>query len=327
MARTVVGRREYARRVLGALRVKPFRGDQVAAGVVVLTVLVVLVVLRFAELWSDAGLLAVAVVPAMFVLALAVLSPLQDGDGPRAYQTVLYVCAYALSATALVVFAAVVCDGLSADGSPAWIAAVLTIPAGFFAVARRSPTATFLAATSAGVALVAATAWIGGDDLQTVRWMLLVVILGDALGVLGQRDRRPLHAVQLANAGGLAALAVAAPDLLDVLFAGPTRTGWGWELVVLAAGFGLVSYGAVDHERGAAVLGVIDLAAFAFLAAFGDDDPTLLGWPLALALAAAIMLAVGLRPTTPAPPEPPLPDPPAPAVAFPPRGEPPIDED
>ena len=64
---------------------------------------------------------------------------------------------------------------------------------------------------------------------------------------------------------------------------------WGWELLVVAAGFGLIAYSSVDREPGPAYLGVLNLAAFAIITSFGVTraGATLLGWPVALALAAA----------------------------------------
>lgn len=296
--------------MLGVLRVKPFRGDQVAAGVVVLTVAVALVVLRFAGEWSEGGLLLFAGLPSGVVLALAVLAPM-EGPTPRAYQTVLYVSSWVLSLLTLAVLAFVFGDDPPFDRTVALVAAPLAALAAFFAVARNSPTGTFLAAASSGVMLVAIVEWWFDAEVQAVRWVLTLLIVGYLFMVLGQRDRRPAHAVQLANAGGLAALAIALPELVGYFFftfdefpEELSGSGWGWELVVLAVGFGLVSYGAVDHERGPTLLGVADLGAFVLLAAFVGDDPGFVGWPLALAVIAVGMIAVGLRPTTPAPPEP-----------------------
>lgn len=306
--------------MLTALQPKPFRGDQVAAGVVVLTVFVTLVSIRFAGDWSDAALVVFSLAAALFVATLAVQAP-QEGETPRAYQTILYVSTYVLGLTAIVVFSLTVGDG-DGDGPPAartvaLVAAIMAAVAAFFALQRGSPTSTLLAATSVGVAFVATVVWVADAELQAVRWMLAILIVLYALATVSVRDRHPGHAAQIANAGGVAALAIAAPDLFFFVFGVgfegeggdggyPYGTGWGWELVVLAAGFGLVSYGAVDHEQGPAALGVADLAAFVLLAAFVGDDPGFVGWPLALAIVAVIMLAVGLRPTTPAPPEPDL---------------------
>jgi hypothetical protein len=68
------------------------------------------------------------------------------------------------------------------------------------------------------------------------------------------------------------------------------------------------------------VLGVLSLAAFVALAA--TEDATLAGWPLALAVPTAVMLVIGLRPTTPAPPPPDEDRAPARTVALPPPDEP-----
>jgi peptidoglycan/LPS O-acetylase OafA/YrhL len=127
--------------------------------------------------------------------------------------------------------------------------------------------------------------------------------------------------VQLVNAAGLAALGIAATYAAELVLLGRAADpAWGWELLLLAAGCGLIAYASVDRERGPAVLGVLTLAAFVALAATGDATPA--GWPLALAVPTVVMLAIGLRPTTPAPPPPDAARPPARTVALPPRDEP-----
>jgi hypothetical protein len=78
--------------------------------------------------------------------------------------------------------------------------------------------------------------------------------------------------------------------------------------VLVAVGFGLVAYGAVDRERGPVWLGVAVLTAFVLLAGAGN----LLWWPLILLLAGMAAIAAGLRPTTAAPPAPNLDRPEAP---------------
>lgn len=79
------------------------------------------------------------------------------------------------------------------------------------------------------------------------------------------------------------------------------ESGWGWELSCFAAAFGLMAYGAVERERGPAYLGALTLALTVLAA---REPGSLLGWPLALGLGAAILLIVGLRPSRPLPPEP-----------------------
>jgi peptidoglycan/LPS O-acetylase OafA/YrhL len=306
--------------VLRALRPKPFRGDQVAAGVVLLTVLVALIDLRFAGDWDAAARLALTGAAAAFVLAMGVLSPLED-ERPRAFQTVLYVGGFALAGLALGALSEVL--GLDAVTALAAVAAGLAALGTALAVGRNSPTATLLAAVSGAVAVVAVIAAVADPGAQTVRWVLAGLVVAFVLGALSQRDRRPGHAVQLVNAAGLATLAIAgtyAAGLVFGLFGEAPAPAWGWELLVLAAGCGLIAYASVDRERGPAVLGVLSLAAFVALAA--TEDATLVGWPLALAVPTAVMLVIGLRPTTPAPPPPDEDRAPARTVALPPPDEP-----
>ena len=149
------------------------------------------------------------------------------------------------------------------------------------------------------------------------RLLLLVMAVGLALAAVSRRDRRPTHAAQLANAGGVALAAIAAGPLAAGLLRGAIArgrrrgphlgavpaVGWGWEVPLLIGGFGLLAYGAVDRQRGPVLVGLLGAGGFVASSA-GDGRQTLLGWPVVLAVAAAFMLVVGLRPTTPAPPEP-----------------------
>ena len=82
--------------LLDGLRPKPFRGDVVAAGVVVLVTLVGVVEVRFADAWGAGAHLAYALAAWVFVGAMAVLSPV-EGSAPRAYQSVLYVALFPLA--------------------------------------------------------------------------------------------------------------------------------------------------------------------------------------------------------------------------------------
>jgi hypothetical protein len=84
--------------------------------------------------------------------------------------------------------------------------------------------------------------------------------------------------------------------------------------VLVAVGFGLIAYGAVDRERGPVWLGVAVLAAFVLLASWGN----LLWWPLILLVIGVAAIVAGLRPTTAAPPAPDLHRPEAPRPFDPP---------
>jgi hypothetical protein len=299
--------------LLDPLRPKPFRGDVIAAGVVVLTTLVWVVATRFDVAWGDGVHLAYSAVACAFVTTLAVLAPM-EGEAPRAYQSVLYVAAIALLAAVLAPLADLLgSEGvLASAGTITWVLAVLAVSALAFATRRNSAVCTLIGALAVGGAVLAAVAWIWpGHGLATDRWVLLGLMVVYAFAAIGQRDRRLRHGVALIDAAGLAVLAISLSFLVSrFLFGdelGPiTGVAWGWELLIVAAGFGLVAYSSVDRQPGPAYLGVLNLAAFAIITSFGVTraGATLLGWPVALAIGAAVLLAVGLRPTTPAPPPP-----------------------
>jgi hypothetical protein len=123
----------------------------------------------------------------------------------------------------------------------------------------------------------------------------------------------------LVNAAGLAALALSATYVISIVLSfQATRSGFGgvqsfafgrasapvgWELYLLAIGFGLIGYAGSDREPGPAYIGVLVLLSFALMA--GSGHGTLLGWPLVLLALGVVGLVIGLRPSTPAPPPPP----------------------
>lgn len=299
--------------LLDALRPKPFRGDVIAAGVVVLTTLVWVVATRFDAAWSDGVHLAYASVALAFVMVLAVQAPM-EGDEPRAYQSVLYVAAVALWIKVVVSLAAAAGGHSGSAGTVTWALALVAVYALAFAIRRNSAVCTLIGALAAGGAVLAAVQWIWDPSgLRTDRWVLLGLMLVYGFAAIGQRDRRPRHGVALIDAAGLSVLAISGSFVVVALFLGEgddtapiTGVAWGWELLIVAAGFGLIAYSSVDRQPGPAYLGVLNLIFFAIITSLGvsASGATLLGWPIALAVAAAALLVVGLRPTTPAPPPP-----------------------
>ena len=131
------------------------------------------------------------------------------------------------------------------------------------------------------------------------------------LGSLVLRGGEPRHAEQLINAAGVAilviplvALGAGVLQLLSLFGGTPDHLLPDfWELVVLAAGCGLVAFGAVDRAPGAAYLGFANLLAFIVVVAISPDE-TLLWWPLLLILLGLGAMLAGLRPRSPLPPEP-----------------------
>jgi hypothetical protein len=128
---------------------------------------------------------------------------------------------------------------------------------------------------------------------------------------LALRAGRPRQSELLIDGAGLAILAIGIQSIVSFfirslsLFNTPTGSllpGF-WELVLLAAGCGLVAYGALERSPGPAWLGVANLVVFVMVAGFLSDE-TLYFWPIALILLGAGALAAGLRPRKPLPPEP-----------------------
>ncbi len=303
--------------MLAALRTKPFRGDQVAAGAVVLTVLVALLNVRFADDWSGGAHLLYSAAAALFVLGLAASTPHEPG-GPSAWHSALYVTGFLLAVAALIRLA----DVLGSDGGAGtvtWVAAALTVLGTWMARDRGSASGTLLAALSAVVTSLAALSWVfSPDQLRDYRYLLLVDILVLTLAALWQRVRAPAQGVQLLNAVGLVLVLIGLTFAVEAvggivsgaLFgrllgsAGPADydgVPWGWATLTLAGGIGILSAGAADGERGNVVVAIVVLIVFVAMASGGD----LLGWPLVLAGAAGALLVVGLRPSTPLPAEPP----------------------
>lgn len=311
--------------MLALLTPKPFRGDVIAAGVVVLVTLVWTLVARFEGVWGDGVHLAYCAVACAFVSAMAVRAPM-EGEAPRAYQSVLYVATVALWAATVGELAVVLgADDLasSARETAAETAAVAVVALAF-AIRRNSAACTLIGAVAAGLAVLAAVDWaFDPSGVSTFRWVLLGEMVVFGLAAVGQRDRRPRHGVALIDAAGLAVLAIALSFAVVGVFSdaadGPgTAPGvaWGWELLIVAAGFGLIAYSSVDRQPGPAYLGVLNLLLFTSLTSTGIERATLVGWPIALALAAAFLLVVGLRPTTPAPPPPDVDAPEAPPLPL-----------
>jgi len=306
--------------VVRALRPEPHRGDQVAAGVVVLATLLLLVEVRFASAWGDGARFVVAALAAGFVGAMAHLSPLES-DRPRSYQTVLYVTTCLLTLLALIPLSALLgARDFDGAGAITWVMLLVGGLALTFSLSRNSAYCTLVAALAFTFCLQAAVAWIfEPDGTSTARWVFLLVILADLLGAVMLRDRRRRHAVMLADAAGLAVLGLAltlAPSLVpdapglvfdqsgdSIVTLAVASLPWGWALVGFGAGFGLIAYAGADREPGPGYIGVACLVAFAYLAGV-RGEATLLGWPIVLALVAGAFLVLGLRPSHPLPPEP-----------------------
>jgi hypothetical protein len=308
------------------LRPPAHRGPLIAAGAVVLAVGVVLEELRLGDTLAIGVHVLIAGLTAAAILGIGLQAP-TEGGRPPAYQSVLLVTGLLVLYVALLRLA----DALGAEfeaggegardtlvwgslppGAMVWTSLLLAGAAGWAALSRRSAVSLLIAALAAGLAVLAAIAWIFDADSQgPYRFLLLVLALGLVLGSLVLRGSEPRHAEQLINAAGVAilvipliALGAGALQLLSLFGGTPESLLPGfWELVVLAAGCGLVAFGAVDRVPGAAYLGFANLVAFLAVVAIGADA-SLLWWPLLLILVGLAALLAGLRPLSPLPPEP-----------------------
>jgi hypothetical protein len=298
--------------LLELLRPPPHRGPLIAAGAVLVTVGVALEEIRLASKLSLGVHLIILALAAGTIYALG-MQVRQEGR-PYAFQSVLLVCGLLLLYPALLRLA----DVLGADfvdlpsGALMWTSLLLAGAAAWPAAARGSAICALIAAVALGISAAAFVHWAtDASSATTYRWLLALIALAYGLASLPLRGSAPRHSVQMVNAAGLAVLALALTGLIQGLVAAflPFGDGGGailpngWELVVLAAGCGLIAYGAVDREPGPAYLGVANLLAFISSAAAGQDA-TLLYWPILILLLGLGAMGAGLRPRRPLPPEP-----------------------
>lgn len=276
------------------------RGPLIAAGALVLSVGVALQQARTD--WAAGVQFLIALVLAVKLLWLGLQGP-TTGAAPYPHQSVLIVLGLAAAAVALGRLVDLLTDTPS-SGTLAWTSLAEGGLAAWVSVRRRSAVAALLAAVAGGVALLAAWDWIfEADSITPYRWLLLLLAFVFGVASLPLRGESQRHSDQMVNAAGLAILAIGISGVQVALFGGAIGAGIpaGWQFVLLVAGASLVAYAAADRAAGAAYLGAANLALFVAAASDGDS---LLWWPLLLLLIGGFMVAAGLRPRRPLPPEP-----------------------
>jgi hypothetical protein len=299
-------------RALDLLRPPAHRGPLIASGAVLVTAGVALEEIRLRDELATGVHLAILAVSAAALLALG-LQARTEGGRPPAYQSVLLVSGLLLAEPALLTLADLLGADFSADlptGAFMWTSLTLSGLALWPAAAKGSAVCALIGALALGIAGLAFVNWsMDASSVTTYRWLLLALAIAYGVVSLLLRGPAPRHSEQLVNAAGLAILALALTGLVGGLIVpfggggGGSLLPNGWELVVLAAGCGLVAYGAVDRAAGPAYVGLANLAAF-IAAAGASDEATLLYWPLALLALGLGVMVVGLRPRRPLPPEP-----------------------
>jgi hypothetical protein len=196
---------------------------------------------------------------------------------------------------------------------------------------------TLVTAVVGSFTLLAFVDWVfAPEGVATFRWILLALVIGFVAGLAYLRERHRRHAVMLVNAAGLALIALGisfAPVFATPVFvrtegapsdAGTFHplafsAGFGWELVLLLGGFGLIAFAAADGERGPGYLGAAVLGLAILVLATPGDAATLVGWPLFLLLVGIAGIVFGLRPRRELPPPPDASDDEAETRAMPPQ--------
>jgi hypothetical protein len=285
----------------------PERAAAFAPAAVGLALFVGVAQLRMDEPWSLGLLFVVALVPAVFVLALALGASAGD-NAPRGAATVLVVAGLALTGIALVRLGQVLAgdDWASHGGTLTLVLALFTAVAAYWYRETRSVACLLIASLAAVGLLLESVNWIFGTESSDVFRALLafsfVVLFVAGLSVPG----RP--GTVLVGAAGVTVLVSSyVMGLFFGFFPGGASTGWGWELILILEGLALLGYGAVELEPGPGYLAFFVLLIFVtstasanggLLGSDGEASHTLVGWPLALAIATALAAVWGVRGTS-----------------------------
>lgn len=289
---------------MNLLKADPERGSAISAGAVAMALTVIVLNVRFDDEWGVGVHLVYSAAAAALAIALALSVPAGEGRPPTWHST-LFVVSFVLGFAALANLADVLgAEGDLSSGTIVWVGLLLAGLMFWFARVYDSGVAALLDALTTLVVVVAFVDWVfDPDEINTFRWVLLVTAVAlAAYGLMGGDEERHRR-IGWVNASGAAVLGIAGTYGIEAfggLFeGGGVEAGTGWELVVLAGGAALIAYTATFLRSGPAYLGVANLFAFVVLAASASDDgPSLVGWPLVLLLATAVLLAVALRPRT-----------------------------
>jgi hypothetical protein len=279
------------------------RATELACAAVFLALAAVATDIRMHEPWSEGALLALVGGTFAVIYAAGLLAP--AADRPTTATSVLLVVALLVAFPALIRLARVlgVDEPLDESGTMTWVFGALALLALGPALARESAAAALVTAAGVTGAVLAGFDWLFEPSGETAfRYLLAGLAAVFFLAGLALEGRRPRHGVVLVAASGLAAtglgLLLTGFFFFSILFEeAVVNPGWGWQTAQLVAGVALLLYATGRRQPGPAYLGVIVLVQFVFGAGVTlEPEPSLLGWPLGLFIAAAVLLAVALRP-------------------------------
>ncbi len=285
------------------LRPPSHRGPLIAAGSVALATGVLVSELRLRDELPLGVHAAVLLALGALVFWLGVQAKNEEGI-PPAYQSVLLATGLpVLYAGCLTLSAALGADfDPLSEGALLWSSVVIGVLALWPALERNSAICVWFAALLGGIALLCAWAFVFGWSTAAARWLLVAYAALLIVFSLGLREPARRHAEMLINAAALAIAFIGFSPAANPARLETTSLPWFWQVVLLAAGFGQIAFGALDRSPGPGYLGVLNLILF--IVAAGGADKTLRWWPLFLLIGGGAMLISGLRPRRPLPPEP-----------------------
>jgi hypothetical protein len=278
-------------------RALPPSRDLFAAGVVAATAALLLIDLRYVDDWAEGTQFAIAATACVAAFALGARGGRPAG-GPDANRSALLLAALVLFTLALFHFVHLVTDRESAEDGVVWATAAFSFVAALTGVRYRSGACTLLAALGVGgVTLAFLGEVVDPVGERTYYWAFAIYIgaflaAGAILRLLGEAR----HSTQLVNAAAIALILFGV--WLGIVFEIDFEDSQGqglereWESVLVTGSMAVLLFGLFFRERGPAWGGAVALAV-ALIAVSGEQDetPTLVGWPIFLLGAGALLIA------------------------------------
>ena len=265
----------------------------------------------FADPWGDGAIFLTLAIPAVVLYGGGFIGARAAGR-TSAWQSTFAVFGALLIPAALFAFLQWVGGDTNSSLNQAWILALGAI-AGFAAgLAARVRYCCLIGAVL--LALAWLTLWdeILSDGLQahigTLRWLLVAIglillLVASAVAMRGSDEGGSSDVVTAATLALVAAGAVTGFAGLSggiLITATDLRSSVFWDLELLVAGLGALTYGTASGVRGPAYVGALGLGVLVVQLGLDLDDRSpsgaVVGWPLLLLIAGAAALAISLAP-------------------------------